>query len=255
MKAVPSGVVGRTAINYHGFCAGAPEELLVASGFSGKGFALYGALQRHWLCALSPEETCSAIPPFAGAARSQAWCHKAAGFFALPFCGAMCMFVWSCGLPSRRVRPRAMIPMIHAPRSKSYPTRAPTGGALGTTRTFPSRAIVGNRHVRGCAYGLLLCRAAGHARPSVPGGGRGGVGGTFCRRCAMARVAGETRAARRVVARVICDDGGRAEAAALVGALLRCPSPCQSPRRRATLRRFVSICGWACGRSSACARR
>ena len=45
VKAAPSGVVaGRTAINnHHGFCRGAPEEL-VASGFSVKGFALYGAL-------------------------------------------------------------------------------------------------------------------------------------------------------------------------------------------------------------------
>ena len=43
VKAAPSSVVGRTTINYHRFCRGAPEEL-VASGFSGKGFALYGVL-------------------------------------------------------------------------------------------------------------------------------------------------------------------------------------------------------------------
>ena len=43
VKAAPSGVVGRTTINYHGFCRGAPEEL-VPSGVSGKRFALYGAL-------------------------------------------------------------------------------------------------------------------------------------------------------------------------------------------------------------------
>ena len=51
VEAVPSGVVERTAINYRGFYRGAPEEL-VASGKSGKGFGLYGALQRYWLCAL-----------------------------------------------------------------------------------------------------------------------------------------------------------------------------------------------------------
>ena len=43
VKAVPSGVVGRTTINHHGFCRGAPEEL-VASGFSGNRFALYVVL-------------------------------------------------------------------------------------------------------------------------------------------------------------------------------------------------------------------
>ena len=43
MEAVPGGVVGRAIINYHGFGRGAPEEL-VAPGFSGKGFALHGAL-------------------------------------------------------------------------------------------------------------------------------------------------------------------------------------------------------------------
>jgi hypothetical protein len=43
VKAVPSGVVGRTTMNYHGFCRGAPEELVVP-GFSGKGFAVYNVL-------------------------------------------------------------------------------------------------------------------------------------------------------------------------------------------------------------------
>ena len=44
VKAAPGGVVGRTIMAYHGhgFCRDAPEEL-VASGFAGKGFALYGA--------------------------------------------------------------------------------------------------------------------------------------------------------------------------------------------------------------------